>query len=138
MIAEKAGGTQQDADGILRSPSAKSSAVQIAQSTTGQLIQVPAKKLRPFSLSWTHYVFLMSIRNPAERSFYEIESTSEDWTVRELRRQFDSCLYERLALSRDKEGIRRLAREGQTIAKPQDILKEPLVLEFLGLEERER
>ena len=58
--------------------------------------------------------------------------------MRELRRQFDSGLYERLALSRDKEGIRRLAREGQTVAQASDLLKEPLVLEFLGLDERSR
>jgi len=58
--------------------------------------------------------------------------------VRELKRQFDSSLYERLALSRDKKGIYKLAREGQIVAQPADILKEPLVLEFLGLEERHR
>jgi predicted nuclease of restriction endonuclease-like (RecB) superfamily len=107
----------------------------IGQTVTGQLMDSDA---RPFSLSWSHYVFLMSVWDTAERSFYEIEATSEDWTLRELKRQFDSCLYERLALSRDKEGIRRLAREGQTVSKAQDVLKEPLVLEFLGLEERDR
>lgn len=94
--------------------------------------------LRPFTLSWSHYVFLLGVKNSDERSFYEIESAAQDWTVRELKRQFDSSLYERLALSRDKEGIRRLAKEGQAIAKPTDILKEPLVLEFLGLHESYR
>jgi predicted nuclease of restriction endonuclease-like (RecB) superfamily len=92
----------------------------------------------PFTLSWTHYVFLLRVHNPDERSFYEIEATAQNWTVRELRRQFDSGLYERLALSRDKDGIRRLAQEGQTVAHPGDLLKEPLVLEFLGLDERTR
>ena len=91
---------------------------------------------RPFSLSWSHYVFLLGIKNPDERSFYEIEATGQDWTLRELRRQFDSSLYERLALSRDKEGVRKLAREGQIVSSPADMLKEPLVLEFLGLDER--
>jgi predicted nuclease of restriction endonuclease-like (RecB) superfamily len=91
---------------------------------------------RPFALSWTHYVFLLRVKDPNERSFYEIEAGAQNWTVRELRRQFDSGLYERLALSRDKEGIRRLAREGQTVAQASDLLKEPLVLEFLGLDER--
>ena len=66
-----------------------------------------------FNLSWSHYVFLLGVENPDERSFYEIEAAEQNWTVRELKRQFDSSLYERLALSRDKEGIRRLAREGQ-------------------------
>ena len=72
------------------------------------------------------------------RSFYEIESADQNWNLRELRRQFDSGLYERLALSRDKEGVRRLAREGQIVSQPQDLLKEPLVLEFLGLSEQAR
>jgi predicted nuclease of restriction endonuclease-like (RecB) superfamily len=93
---------------------------------------------RPFTLSWTHYVFLLRVKDPNERSFYEIEATAQNWTVRELRRQFDAGLYERLALSRDKDGIRRLAREGQTVAQASDLLKEPLVLEFLGLDERTR
>jgi predicted nuclease of restriction endonuclease-like (RecB) superfamily len=93
---------------------------------------------RPFTLSWTHYVFLLGVKDPNERSFYEIEAGSQNWTVRELRRQFNSGLYERLALSRDQEGIRRLAREGQTVGRPADLLKEPLVLEFLGLDERSR
>ena len=108
----------------------------IAQSATGQLAKPQGNMPRPFALSWTHYFFLLSIQNPDERSFYEIEAAAEDWTVRELKRQYDSSLYERLALSRDKEGIRRLAREGQAVAEAKDLLKEPLVLEFLGLEER--
>ncbi len=91
---------------------------------------------RPFTLSWTHYVFLLGVKNANERSFYEIESSEQNWTVRELKRQFASGLYERLALSRDKKGIRRLSREGQTVAHSIDLLKEPLVLEFLGLDER--
>ena len=111
------------------------SALEILQSLTGKPAPPPR---RPFTLSWTHYVFLLRIKDPNERSFYEIEAAGQNWTVRELRRQFDSGLYERLALSRDKEGIRRLAREGQTVAQASDLLKEPLVLEFLGLDERTR
>lgn len=90
----------------------------------------------PFTLSWSHYVELLSVKDPDERSFYEIESTNEGWSLSELRRQKASSLYERLALSRDKDGIRKLAKEGQVIVKPEDLLKEPLVLEFLGLDER--
>ena len=89
----------------------------------------------PVTLSWTHYVELLSIKDPAERSFYEIEATNSGWSVPELRRQKASCLHERLALSRDKAGIRKLAQEGQVITEPKDLFKEPLVLEFLGLEE---
>lgn len=110
---------------------------EIAQSQTGQLA-AKTSQARPFRLSWTHYVFLLGIKNPDERSFYEIESADQNWNLRELRRQFDSGLYERLALSRDKEGVRRLAREGQIVSQPQDLLKEPLVLEFLGLSEQAR
>ncbi|MFM2178223.1 MAG: hypothetical protein RL015_2321 [Verrucomicrobiota bacterium] len=100
-----------------------------------QIRQTPSGK-SPFTLSWSHYVVLMSIKDPDERSFYEIESHQAGWDVRELKRQKASCLYERLALSRDKAGIRKLAKEGQVIVRPEDLLKEPLVLEFLGLEEK--
>jgi predicted nuclease of restriction endonuclease-like (RecB) superfamily len=89
-----------------------------------------------FSLGWSHYISLLTIDNPDERRFYEIEATSNNWSVRELERQIASSLYERLALSRDKEEIRRLSREGQVIKKAADIIKNPLVLEFLGFEEK--
>lgn len=101
----------------------------IVQTASGQLPQA-------FRLSWSHYVFLLGIKNPNERSFYEIEAAEQSWTVRELKRQFDSALFERLALSRDKEGLRQLAQQGQVVARPEDMLKEPLVLEFLGLSEQ--
>ncbi len=90
----------------------------------------------PFRLGWSQYVFLVGIRDPQERAFYEIESAKNGWALPELKRQFNSSLYERLALSRDKTGIRQLAREGQVVANPRDLLKEPYVLEFLGLDER--
>jgi predicted nuclease of restriction endonuclease-like (RecB) superfamily len=93
---------------------------------------------RPFTLSWSHYVFLLGIKKHEERSFYEIESTEQNWTLRELRRQFQSGLYERLALSRDPTGIRQLAQQGQIVSQASDLLKEPLVLEFLGLTEQAR
>lgn len=86
-----------------------------------------------FTLSWSHYLVLMRIKNPDERKFYEIESHAQNWSVRQLQRQYNSSLYERLALSRDKEEIMRLATDGQTIEKPSDLIKDPLTLEFLGL-----
>jgi len=89
-------------------------------------------------LSWSHYLFLMGISNLDERRFYEIESTNENWSLRELKRQFDSSLYERLALSRDKEGVKKLSEQGQLIEKHADVIKDPLVLEFLGFEEHHR
>lgn len=80
----------------------------------------------------------MRIKDENERSFYEIEAAKENWSIRTLQRQYNSSLYERLALSRDKNGILQLSREGNVIAKPQDIVKQPTVLEFLGLEEKDQ
>ena len=88
-----------------------------------------------FKLTWSHYTFLMRIDDEKERSFYEIESIKNNWSVRELKRQYDSALYTRLSLSRDKEGILKLSEEGQIIEKPKDIIKDPYILEFLGLPE---
>ena len=87
-----------------------------------------------FKLSWSHYIFLCKIDNLEERNFYEIESTNNNWSLRELKRQFDTELYERLVLSRDKEEIKLLSKQGQIIEKPKDLMKDPYVLEFLGLE----
>ena len=87
----------------------------------------------PFTLSWSHYLVLMRIESEEERCFYEIEAQKQNWSVRQLQRQYSSSLYERLALSRNKDEVIRLAQEGQTISKPDDILKNPLTLEFLGL-----
>lgn len=86
-----------------------------------------------FTLSWSHYLILMRIENPDERNFYEIECLQQDWSVRQLQRQYASSLYERLALSRNKDDVMRLANEGQTFEKPSDVIKNPLMLEFLGL-----
>ncbi len=106
----------------------------IVQTLSGQSLD-PGTQPPAFTLSWSHYVFLIGLKE-AERSFYEIEATQQGWTLRELKRQFNAGLYERLALSRDKDSIRELARKGQHVAKPQDLLKEPCVLEFLGLQEK--
>ena len=84
-------------------------------------------------LTWSHYVELLKIDDPLERAFYEKEAVSEHWGVRELRRQMDSMLFHRLALSSDKQEVLRLAQEGQIIERPEDILKEPYVFEFTGL-----
>jgi predicted nuclease of restriction endonuclease-like (RecB) superfamily len=92
-------------------------------------------KVRKFTLSWSHYLILMRIENIDARSFYEIEATENHWTLKTLRRQINSALFERLALSRDKEGIKNLAEQGQIIEKPIDVIKDPYILEFLGLEE---
>jgi predicted nuclease of restriction endonuclease-like (RecB) superfamily len=88
-----------------------------------------------FKLSWTHYLVLMRIDKADERNFYEFEAVNQQWSVDDLKRQYHSSLYERLALSRNKSEIIRLASEGQTFEKARDMLKNPLVLEFLGLQE---
>ena len=90
---------------------------------------------RQFYLSWSHYLKLMRIDNINERQFYEIESVKNDWSLTELNRQFNSSLYERLCLSRDKDEVLRLSTEGQVIDTPEDAIKDPYVLEFMGLEE---
>ena len=90
-------------------------------------------QIHPFTLSWSHYLVLMRIKNDEERNFYEIECQKQDWSVRQLQRQYASSLYERLALSRNKDEVMRLAKEGQTVEKPDDVIKDPLTLEFLGL-----
>lgn len=91
---------------------------------------------KPFKVSWSHYLQLMRIKDVDERNFYEIESAKEMWSVRTLQRQYNSSLYERLALSQDKQGIIKLASEGIAIETATDIIKQPTVLEFLGLEEK--
>lgn len=88
-----------------------------------------------FILTWSHYLFLININDSKERKFYEIEAIKYRWSLRELKRQYDSALYTRLALSRDKEGILKLSEQGQIIEKPKDIIKDPYILEFLGLPE---
>ncbi len=90
-----------------------------------------------FQISWSHYLVLMRIDNHQERSFYEIECAANNWSIKELKRQYHSSLYERLALSRNKDEVMKLACEGQTVSKPEDILKNPLTLEFLGIDEKD-
>lgn len=87
------------------------------------------------NLSWTHYRMLLRVDKADIRAFYEIESLKNNWVSRELERQINSLLYERLALSRDKKGLMQLATKGQTAHAPADVFKDPVVMEFLGLPE---
>ncbi|MGF2411449.1 MAG: PDDEXK nuclease domain-containing protein [Ferruginibacter sp.] len=93
--------------------------------------------LSPFKLSWTHYVMLLKIENPIERKFYEIEATAENWSKRELHRQYESALFERLALSRNKAKVKELSKKGHIVEKPSDAIKDPYILEFLDLQEQD-
>jgi len=89
-----------------------------------------------FPLSWSHYIKLMRIDDVDERNFYEIEAHKNNWSVRELNRQYDSALYTRLVLSRDKTQLKELSEKGLIINKPEDAIKDPYILEFLGLPEQ--
>ncbi len=110
---------------------------QIGETVFSQFQNLPTVSTgRKFFLSWSHYLKLMRIENVDERHFYEIEAVKNDWSLSELNRQFDSGLYERLALSQDKDKIVQLSQQGQVVEKAADIIKDPYVLEFLGLEEK--
>ena len=93
------------------------------------------KLLNPFTLSWSHYLKLMRITDLNERKFYEIESFKNNWSLRELQRQYDSGLFTRLSLSKNPQEILTLAEKGQIIENPKDAIKDPYILEFLGLQE---
>jgi predicted nuclease of restriction endonuclease-like (RecB) superfamily len=96
------------------------------------------QKLLPyeFNLSWSHYLKLMRIDDELERRFYEIESYNNNWSLRVLNRQYDSALFTRISLSKNKSEILKIAHEGQTLEKPQDAIKDPYILEFIGLPEQ--
>lgn len=94
-----------------------------------------AKTVFSQSIGWSHYLHLMRIENEEERRFYEIETEKNNWSVRELDRQINTSLYQRLALSKDKNGVIRLAKKGQIIEKASDLIKDPYILEFLNLPE---
>ena len=98
---------------------------QIFQSLTGKL-------------TWTHYAEILGVSDDIARRFYEKQAINDNWSVRELKRQINSSLFERLALSQDKEGILKLSEQGQIIATPKDIVKDPYVLEFLQIPEEHR
>ena len=106
--------------------------IPIVQTASAQLDKVNI----PFKLTWSHYQVLMRIENDDEREFYEKEAIQSNWDVRTLKRQYNSSLYERLAMSRDKARVKELAEEGITLQRAEDVLKSPFVLEFLGLDDK--
>lgn len=110
---------------------------QIGETVFSQFENLPSVGTgRKFVLSWSHYLFLMRIKNTDVRHFYEIESVKNNWSLKELKRQFDTALYERLALSIEKDRVVELSKKGQVIEKASDAIKDPYILEFLGLEEK--
>jgi predicted nuclease of restriction endonuclease-like (RecB) superfamily len=96
--------------------------------------QTPSVEFNP-ELSWSHYCELLSVEHPLARSFYEKEAVNNNWSFRELKRQINSQLFERLALSRDSSAVMKLAKRGHIIETPEDAIKDPYVLEFLNLKE---
>lgn len=98
---------------------------QIFQSVTGKL-------------TWTHYAELLGVSADFARGFYEKQAVNDNWSVRELKRQISSSLFERLALSQDKSGVLKLSDKGLIISEPKDIVKDPYILEFLQIPEEYR
>ncbi len=131
-------------DGIVHAAGGQFSLASIVHAARGQssAIAPTATTCLPGSLhphlSWTHYRTLLRVSRGEARHFYEIEAVRNAWTARELERQINSLLFDRLAKSRDKAGLLRLASHGQEIAQPIDVLKDPMVLEFLDLPESPR
>jgi predicted nuclease of restriction endonuclease-like (RecB) superfamily len=103
-----------------------------------RLLYIKYPKFQTLSgkLSWSHYVELLSVSDDLARSFYEKQCIKENWSVRQLRRQINSMLFERIALSKDKKSVLKLAKKGQIIEKEEDIIKDPYVFEFLGIPEQ--
>jgi len=89
-------------------------------------------------LTWSHFVELLGVSDDLARSFYEKQCIKENWSTRELNRQINSMLFERIALSKDKKGVLKLAEKGQIIEKSHDLVKEPYILEFLGIPENHK
>jgi predicted nuclease of restriction endonuclease-like (RecB) superfamily len=88
-------------------------------------------------LSWTHLIELTRIDDPLRRAFYEVETLKNRWSVQELKRQINSLLYERVGLSRDTDGVLALAKEGEVVTTPAEMVRDPYVFEFLGLKKEE-
>jgi predicted nuclease of restriction endonuclease-like (RecB) superfamily len=112
----------------------RKSSIQQTVSGKFQISQTPSDEFKPM-LSWSHYCELLKVEEPIARSFYEQEAVQNNWSVRELKRQINSMLFERLALSKDTKAVMKMARKGQVIEKPEDAIKDPYILEFLNLKE---
>ncbi len=127
--------TRMKAETILQIDSAKS-VNDISNEEDIPILQNGSAKFdHPFPLSWSHYLILCRIDDVNERNFYEIEAISNHWKIKELERQFNSSLFERLVLSKNKKKVKELSERGLVFENPEDAIKYPLVLEFLGLKE---
>ena len=123
---------------IVQTASAQSLSLEIENMQTASA-QFSEKAKASFSkLMWSHFVRLLSLKDEDERNFYIIETAENNWKERELDRQINSSLFERLVLSKDKKTVKELSEKGQQIQSEQDILKDPLVLEFLDIKQKEK
>ncbi|MCL2779672.1 MAG: DUF1016 N-terminal domain-containing protein, partial [Polyangiaceae bacterium] len=131
--------TYQDRPPSIRAEGFRTSLVQNPKQSDPDVIlnEAGARIAEGFSarLSWTHYRALLKVSDPAARAFYEIEAERENWSTPHLERQIFTALHLRLLKSRDKNGVLELARQGQTVERPNDVIKSPLILDFLGLSE---
>lgn len=98
-------------------------------------LEYPISEKASHLLSWSHYVELLKIEDKLERSFYEKQSILEKWSIPELKRQKKASLFLRLAASKDKEGILHLAKQGQSVFRPEDVIRDPYILDFLKIPE---
>lgn len=101
-------------------------------------IAYPIWQAVPAKLSWTHFVTLLGVTDETARKFYEKQAVIENWGYRELERQIDSALFERLALSKDKKGVLTLSEKGHIVSTPTEIIKDPYVLDFLKIPQSHR
>lgn len=107
----------------------------IRQALPAELDNDELFQVLPDGLSWTHLVMILRVEEPLARHFYIKQCQIEQWSTRELERQINSMLFERIALSKDKKGVLEMAKKGHQIFKPEDLLKDPFVFEFLNLSE---
>ena len=123
------------AEGIGSTVSSQSRPARKGSTVSSQLVDgpQPSPALFPAALSWSHYCVLMRVEQPTARGFYEIEANREGWSVRELERQIGSMLFERISASKNKDEVLALGKRGQDVSIPADVIKDPVVLEFLDL-----
>jgi predicted nuclease of restriction endonuclease-like (RecB) superfamily len=123
---------------FISTPQTPSEELQVSENKKHEILYRKSISTPHFQLSWSHYIKLMRMEDVAERQFYEIEALNNQWSLRELQRQCDSALYQRLVLSKDKQGVLELSKKGQTVEKPEDAIKDPFIIEFTGLPENSK
>lgn len=127
---------QDDMETSISAPPVRKSEKGLSLQKSALAVRKSTLPIIPHNLSWTHYLLLIRVKNPQARKFYELETSKNNWSSKELRRQIGSMLFDRLLKTKDEKELLRLVYKGQEINLPEDAIKEPVVLEFLGLPER--